>query len=36
MAERYRADDREVMETNRPKLEFEEPQNKPDGSMGWL
>ena len=36
MADRYRADDREVMETNRPKLNYEEPQNKPDGSTGWL
>jgi PAS domain S-box-containing protein len=36
MADRYCADDREVMETNRPKLNYEEPQNKPDGSMRWL
>ncbi len=36
MAERYQADDREVMETNRPKLNYEEPQNKPSGGMGWL
>jgi PAS domain S-box-containing protein len=35
-ADRYRADDREVMETNRPKLNYEEPQNKLDGSIGWL
>ncbi len=35
-ADRYRADDREVMETNRPKLNYEEPQKKPDGSTGWL
>ena len=35
-AERFRADDREVMETNRPKLNYEEPQNKLDGSIGWL
>lgn len=32
----YRADDREVMETNRPKLNYEEPQEKKDGSTGWL
>ncbi|MGA2786279.1 MAG: PAS domain-containing protein [Verrucomicrobiota bacterium] len=36
MAERYQADDREVMETNQPKLNIEEPHNKPGGSMGWL
>jgi PAS domain S-box-containing protein len=36
MADRYQADDREVMETNQPKLNIEEPQNKPGGSMGWL
>jgi PAS domain S-box-containing protein len=36
MADRYRADDREVMETNRPKLNYEELQNKTDGSTGWL
>ncbi len=36
MADRYRADDREVMETNQPKLNFEEPQTKEDGSTGWL
>jgi PAS domain S-box-containing protein len=35
-ADRYRADDREVMETNQPKLNYEEPQNKMDGSTGWL
>jgi PAS domain S-box-containing protein len=35
-ADRYRADDREVMETNRAKLNFEEPQKKSDGSLGWL
>jgi two-component system, cell cycle sensor histidine kinase and response regulator CckA len=35
-ADRYRADDREVMETDRPKLNFEEPQKKADGSTGWL
>jgi len=35
-ADRFRADDREVMETNQPKLTYEEPQTKPDGSIGWL
>jgi PAS domain S-box-containing protein len=35
-AELYRADDRRVMETDRPKLNYEEPQIKPDGSQGWL
>jgi len=35
-AERYRADDREVMETDRPKLHYEEPQTRMDGSTGWL
>jgi len=36
LAERYRADDREVMETNRPKLNYEKPQKRPDGSRRWL
>jgi PAS domain S-box-containing protein len=35
-AELYRADDRRVMETGQPKLNYEEPQIKPDGSQGWL
>ena len=35
-AERYRADDREVMETGRPKLNYEEPQVKRDGTQRWL
>jgi len=35
-AEAYRADDREVMETGRPKLHYEEPQVKPDGGAAWL
>jgi PAS domain S-box-containing protein len=34
-AERYRADDLEVMEKDQPKLNFEEPQTRPDGSQGW-
>jgi PAS domain S-box-containing protein len=36
LAERYRADDREVMETNRARLNYEEPQTKKDGNTGWL
>jgi two-component system, cell cycle sensor histidine kinase and response regulator CckA len=36
LAERYRADDREVMETNQPKLNYEKPQRRPDGSRRWL
>ena len=32
----YRNDDREVMETDTPKLDFEEPQIAPDGSTLWL
>jgi PAS domain S-box-containing protein len=35
-AERYRTDDRLVMETKTPKLNFEEPQTRPDGSVLWL
>ncbi|MEW6351839.1 MAG: PAS domain S-box protein, partial [Thermodesulfobacteriota bacterium] len=35
-AELYRADDREVMETGVSKLNYEEPQVKPDGSAAWL
>lgn len=35
-ADLYRADDREVMETGLPKLHYEEPQSKPDGSQSWL
>jgi PAS domain S-box-containing protein len=34
-AERYRADDRLVMETGQPKLNAEEQQRKPDGGLGW-
>ncbi len=32
----YRADDREVMESGRPKLNYEEAQIRPDGSRAWL
>jgi PAS domain S-box-containing protein len=35
-ADRYLADDREVMESGRPKLNYEEPQIRPDGSQAWL
>ncbi|MGA2735051.1 MAG: CHASE domain-containing protein [Syntrophobacteraceae bacterium] len=35
-ADRYRADDREVMESGRSKLNYEEPQIRPDGSQAWL
>lgn len=35
-AEMYRADDRDVMETRRAKLNYEEPQIKTDGATGWL
>jgi PAS domain S-box-containing protein len=34
-AEQYRADDLEVMEKNQPKLNFEEPQTRKDGTQGW-
>jgi PAS domain S-box-containing protein len=36
VAQLYRDDDREVMETDTPKLNFEEPQIAPDGSPLWL
>jgi PAS domain S-box-containing protein len=32
----YRADDRQVMETDTPKLSYEEPRSKPDRSLLWL
>jgi PAS domain S-box-containing protein len=35
-AERYRADDRMVMETDEPRIGFEEPQTTPDGRTIWL
>jgi diguanylate cyclase (GGDEF)-like protein/PAS domain S-box-containing protein len=35
-AERYRADDKLVMEQETPRLNFEEPQDRPDGSQWWL
>jgi PAS domain S-box-containing protein len=36
IADHYRADDREVMETGKPKLNFEEKQIRPDGSQACL
>ncbi len=35
-ADLYRADDRQVIDTNMPKLNYEEPQGRPDGSTSWL
>jgi PAS domain S-box-containing protein len=35
-ADRFRADDRQVIETGQPKLNYEESQIRPDGSQGWL
>ncbi|HSM51225.1 MAG TPA: ATP-binding protein [Thermoanaerobaculia bacterium] len=35
-ADLYRADDRQVMESGEPKLNYVEPQVKPDGSAAWL
>ena len=35
-AERYRADDRRVMEKGSAKLNFDETQSRPDGSLLWL
>jgi PAS domain S-box-containing protein len=35
-AEEYRRDDKEVIETGKPKLNYEEMQTKPDGSIRWL
>ncbi len=35
-AERYRADDREVLQTGRPRLHYEEPQTGPGGRRIWL
>ncbi|HEC17085.1 MAG TPA: PAS domain-containing sensor histidine kinase [Sedimenticola sp.] len=35
-AELYRADDRQVMHSGEPKLNYEEPQTGPDGSHLWL
>ena len=35
-AELYRADDRRVIESGVPKLNYEEPQTRPDGTQLWL
>ena len=35
-AELYRADDKMVMDSNTPKIGFEEPQTTPDGRTMWL
>ncbi|HEC17459.1 MAG TPA: PAS domain S-box protein [Sedimenticola sp.] len=35
-AKQYRQDDRQVIQTGRPKLRYEEPQTGPDGSRIWL
>jgi PAS domain S-box-containing protein len=34
-AEQYHADDLAVMDKDQPKLNFEEPQTRKDGSLGW-
>ncbi|HNT34672.1 MAG TPA: PAS domain S-box protein, partial [bacterium] len=36
VAHLYRRDDQEVMESGQPKLGYEEPQSRPDGSLMWL
>ncbi len=36
LTDRFRADDRHVMETGTPKFNFEELQVRPDGSQAWL
>ncbi|MBX7183976.1 MAG: PAS domain S-box protein [Vicinamibacteria bacterium] len=35
-AEQYRADDRAVMESGLPKMDYEEPQTNPSGDTFWL
>jgi diguanylate cyclase (GGDEF)-like protein/PAS domain S-box-containing protein len=35
-AEDYRRDDRQVIQSKLPKLNYEEPQTKADGSISWL
>ncbi len=34
-AERYRADDREIMRSGKARIEYEEPMTRPDGTEGW-
>ncbi|MGA7162197.1 MAG: PAS domain S-box protein [Bacteroidota bacterium] len=36
LAEAYRADDRLVIDTGKPRLNYEEPQTTPDGQRIWL
>lgn len=36
IADHFRADDFQVMETGRPKINYEEPQIRSDGSTAWL
>ena len=36
VADLYRADDRQVIETGQPKFDYEESQIRPDGSLRWL
>jgi two-component system sensor histidine kinase/response regulator len=36
IAELYRADDRAVMDSDTPKLNYQEPQTRPDGRRLWL
>lgn len=36
IADSFRADDRQVIETGKSKLNYEESQIRPDGSIGWL
>jgi PAS domain S-box-containing protein len=35
-AERYRRDDRQVLASGMPKLNYVEPQTRPDGSQAWV
>jgi PAS domain S-box-containing protein len=35
-AQRYRTDDRDVLKSGAPKIDFEEPQTTPDGQTIWL
>lgn len=35
-ADDYRADDRQVMDSGKAKINFEEPQTRPDGATNWL
>jgi len=35
-SEAFRADDRAVIESGRPRLDFEESQTRPDGTLHWL